>query len=730
MKSASVILFAVFLSAARLAADSVQFTESSMESLKRVLIDPEFGDYDYVEVSSEGFTVTGVITVPGLNSNRLDQLDGINLGLGDLDYSFSIEEAASASAGRLVFRITKEVETGEDIIQVPVGSVTLTRNGNVLSFVVTASKLPGESSIAAGGYSEPEDEEDLRLRSVSGSASFRLELGDLLSFERTLYYRGTASYRRQRVGIGDEAMSYILATVSLTGSADYARPAVSFISPKPNQRVSNEVFTVTGRASDNGALAEIWVKVNDGEFEPAELPETGNTWRHEVALEAGTNTIAAYCTDADGNVSPTVRVKCFYVVTNSLTLIVGEGGSVTGVADQQVLEIGRGYQATARADATHLFYCWSNSVSGISTSATHRFLMSPDLVLAAKFIPNPWLPNVGTYRGLFAPSTDAAVSNSGYVSLQLTAAGRLTGRLIQAGKTTRAISGKVDREGHAVATVLGTPGAILIATFDLTNGTGTVEGGVATAAWQAAFRAVRQVAQPALAGKHTFYLPGAGAAQAADHPAGDGAGVLTISPNGAASFTGNLGDGSALVAASGVGVNGDLPVFAPQFGGKGFFLGWLMASTNSPPFLPLTVTGSALIWLKPPGLAGQTTYRGGFLETKTLLGARYTQPASGANALNWTSGLAQMDGGHLSTALFNGVTVTGTKLTAIGGSIKLTLSLDAPRGKWSGSFVHPITGRTTFLKGAVLQLPVADFGAGWFIGGDQSGYVNLRTSAP
>jgi hypothetical protein len=264
--------------------------------------------------------------------------------------------------------------------------------------------------------------------------------------------------------------------------------------------------------------------------------------------------------------------------------------------------------------------------------------------------------------------------------------------------------------------------------FHLTDGSGTVEGSVTSIAWSASFQGERQAPNPALVGKHTFAIPGAPAEESTNRPAGDGAGVLNIKPDGSVTLAGNLGEGTPLTAGSGISKAGRLPVHAVQFGGKGLFIGWLSVSTSAP---PLTVSGASLNWLKSSGLASQKTYPDGFNESnKSLLGARYTPPHRGTNALNWTEGVVLLDGGRLTSTISNTLTVAGTGLAAPGNTNQIVLTLTASSGRLSGSFLHPVSSRSTPLNGYILQQPDGDAGKGWFISTNESGFIDLHKLAP
>ena len=49
----------------------------------------------------------------------------------------------------------------------------------------------------------------------------------------------------------------------------------------------------------------------------------------------------------------------------------------------------------------------------------------------------------------------------------------------------------------------------------------------------------------------------------------------------------------------------------------------------------------------------------------------------------------------------------------------------------TGTFPHPDTGRSTKLKGVLLQLPSpTGLGGGWFRGANESGYLRLEYAPP
>jgi PKD repeat protein len=82
-----------------------------------------------------------------------------------------------------------------------------------------------------------------------------------------------------------------------------------------NQTVSNAAFTVTGAASDNAAVASVYVQLNGGAWALAATTNHWSNWTAAVTLSPGTNTIAAYAVDISTNVSVTNTVSVVYVPT-------------------------------------------------------------------------------------------------------------------------------------------------------------------------------------------------------------------------------------------------------------------------------------------------------------------------------------------------------------------------------------------------------------------------------
>src|SRR5262249_17039406 len=141
-------------------------------------------------------------------------------------------------------------------------------------------------------------------------------------------------------------------------------------------RLSNTLVSVRGKASDNVAVSEVRLKVNNGDFAPA----SGTTnWMADALLAPGTNVLIAQSFDLEGRGSRLASTPVFFVVPSPLTLTSTGSGRTTGPTNGQVLEVGRGYKLTATAGATFLFSHWSGDL--LVSNAILNFIMQSNMVL-------------------------------------------------------------------------------------------------------------------------------------------------------------------------------------------------------------------------------------------------------------------------------------------------------------------------------------------------------------
>ncbi len=495
------------------------------------------------------------------------------------------------------------------------------------------------------------------------------------------------------------------------------KSTLAIIAPTASQRWSNAVFTVKGTARDNVQVSKVWCQTN-GVWGPVSTYNNWTNWTVDVALAPGANTVKAYAVDGAGNRSATSSVSFFYVVPSPLTLLTSGVGTIRRNFRGTRLEVGRSYTVTGVPGAGQVFSNWVGSVT--SGSARLSFLMQPDMVLQANFIPNPFLRAKGTYNGLFAEAGRAQES-SGFVTLAVTDKGAYSGTL-RHGTNSYPLSGQFGVSGSASQTVLRprTNSWAVTLGLDLAGGevlTGTVGDGH----WLADLRADRAVfnalTNPATqyAGRYTLIIPGSTDASAS--PGGESFGAVVVTGAGQVAFKGALADGSAMSQSVSLSREGRWPLYASLYGGKGSIWGWLAFDTNQ----PAAGLQGEVSWIKP-AQAGGKYYLAGFTNDVVAVGSRYTQPAGLTNrVIHLTNGVVSFEGGNLSAPFTNLVSLTLSNKVVNASSNSLSLSLTLSSGLFSGSATVPGMRQSVSFKGALLQN--LDAGYGYFLGTNQSGSV-------
>ncbi len=110
-------------------------------------------------------------------------------------------------------------------------------------------------------------------------------------------------------------LAFVMAS-NLTFTAnfvDVTPPVAIILSPKVHQNVSNAVFTVTGKASDNVGVTQVFYQLNGAGWDVADTTNGWTNWTAGVTLNPGTNLVRAYAEDAAGNRSKTNSASFVYV---------------------------------------------------------------------------------------------------------------------------------------------------------------------------------------------------------------------------------------------------------------------------------------------------------------------------------------------------------------------------------------------------------------------------------
>ena len=174
-------------------------------------------------------------------------------------------------------------------------------------------------------------------------------------------------------------------TVNVQAFDDQTPPTDQITTPASNQQWTNGTFTVTGKASDNVAVGNVYYSLNGSGWSAATTTNNWTNWTANVMLTPGTNTVQTCAADTSGNLSSTNTVKFEYVVLKPLTLQVAGSGTVNpNYTNGTLLAINENYALTASAASGFGFTNWTGSMT--TNSVTLRFTMRTNLSLTANFV--------------------------------------------------------------------------------------------------------------------------------------------------------------------------------------------------------------------------------------------------------------------------------------------------------------------------------------------------------
>jgi Divergent InlB B-repeat domain/Bacterial Ig domain len=171
---------------------------------------------------------------------------------------------------------------------------------------------------------------------------------------------------------------------------DAQKPTNSITTPTSGQLWSNGVFTVTGKASDNVAVSNVWYSLNNAAWTNPATVNNWSNWTATVSLIAGTNKIQSYAMDTSGNISATNSVSFNAILSTVLTVSTNGLGSLNPNYNNALLQVGKSYSITATAGTGFTFTNWTGGVSlplaVLTNKATLQFVMQSNLVLQANFV--------------------------------------------------------------------------------------------------------------------------------------------------------------------------------------------------------------------------------------------------------------------------------------------------------------------------------------------------------
>jgi hypothetical protein len=270
------IWFLILFSTLPVWADSFRFTELYADRLARSTQDG-ITSFGVVTTDSGSFSCT--LHVDGLSSAQLDSTTVFSLSLGGYSFTATAAQASRATAQEITFLQTAtNPATGKTKT---VGRTTFSRKGDTLTVHATSSAL--DASIAAGDFAGTPGP-------VTGGVDFDVSVGDF-EVSGTVALRGTSKVTTRNAG-GD---TYELDTVRVTGVEVTTRPKIAILSPKPGEQLSDDVVTISVKATSLVGVESVAIWANDDSPTAAIL--NGLSWQTDVALNSGTNTINAQATD-------------------------------------------------------------------------------------------------------------------------------------------------------------------------------------------------------------------------------------------------------------------------------------------------------------------------------------------------------------------------------------------------------------------------------------------------
>ena len=499
------------------------------------------------------------------------------------------------------------------------------------------------------------------------------------------------------------------------GPADFSPPDVAISSPAANATLTNTLVTLSGTASDDVSVARVDYRIGSSAFAAA----TGTAaWSVQATLAPGTNVISVRAIDSSGNISLTNSRTVFCAVPATLNLTVNGNGKVKGATNGQHLNIGKPYKITATPVAGFVFSNWTGDVS--SDAPTLTFMMQSNLTVVANFVTNPFVPVKGAFNGLFYESNQVQLGRSGFFTFNLTDRGTYTASL-RIGNHKSSAKGKLGLEGQVTNSIArhGT-NALTVAWAVALDGSDQINGTVSDGSWTATLLGDRatfgKTNSPPQAGRYTWIVLGTPGTPLA--PEGDSYGTAGVDKKGSGKLMGSLADKTPLVAKAPISKNGQWPLYAPLYGGKGALLGWALFTNQAS-----TDFDGVLSWIKP-AMSTAMFYPDGFASESALLGSRYSAPLGVTNhVLAMTNAQVLLTGGNLLPSLTNDVILgLSSKITNAGPNV-LSLSFTLSSGSFSGKVTPAGSTIATSFKGAVLQK--ANFGSGCFLGTNLSGLVTL-----
>ena len=237
---------------------------------------------------------------------------------------------------------------------------------------------------------------------------------------------------------------------------------------------------------------------------------------------------------------------------------------------------------------------------------------------------------------------------------------------------------------------------------------------VTTAIASRAAYSKKNPAPESLVGKYTLYLPPASpTADAQRDPRGNGIGMLTVKKSGNVIWEGTLADGTKVAQTEPLTRNNTWPLFLKLYKNRGVMLGNITMDGSQ----PQSDLSGVFNWFKPV-VSKDVYFPLGFrVIDADFFGSKYVPPAKGVRALDGfqdvvNNGRVTIQQGSLLADIVRPLTYTAKNKITISnpGVDELALAIDPETGTLSGSFIHPVSGDATRIKGVLFQKTDMSFG--------------------
>jgi len=741
-------------------------TESYGESLRRNCTADDFGEVscEEIEVTRGSGTIAITASLADLDLSSVSEDTAVSCRFGGFNHSQTLGEATTLNLARRTATFVSGFD--EEIINADGDSTTrFVRTGSITySWTQTALVISASFDLSSDFGQIGTTAFDGVPGPIDTNVEAEVGFADLKGI-RKVYLTGSCVVKV--VGQTDDSPGTELSTINLSGKADYELPRVAVKTPASQAKIpldNGPTLTVTGSASDGFLLSEVQVRINGGDWanaeiafkeigiDEADLPifsEQSGTW--SIAMEAvpGPNLLEARAVDGDGNLSLLAPRVIHYQVPAQLTVELsppGTGRVSSGFLGTSSRLEGVTYTVTASPSSGMVFDGWETSEGQTFVTPTLKFVMRQDLILTAKFAPNPYssAPGLtGSFFGVIRPNPDAnepaglSHENTGWIDLKISTAGACSGNLIFAGNTYLPFRGVFTGGGLAQIDVTRRGSPSIRVNMQINTSSGGEEGVTGTlsdydcvfGARKPAFSRSEPYTGP---NQFTLAIPHPGGIDTAPTPQGSGYATFTVSSTGQASFSFVLAD-ETLVTLSAPLTEAEgfpIPIYRALYRTNTGCIqaSILLESTSGPE--------GTFFWSRPAD-SRNADYPAGFAFQSGLQIAPFTYTPGELIVSALVPGdpltLQLTDGGLMDpvSATFTMNDPVNVPVFDTPVPLGLTLSFlprrGRPTGVFTGTYLHPDTGRVLSIKGVALQDHI---GAGFFRGAPGEGHGKISIMEP